>query len=92
MESSAVAAAARRAAVPFLAVRAVADPLGPPLPTSALAAIDAMGRFRTLRLLSALREHPEEILSLLRLARHFRAALRTLSAVSRMAGPNLAFD
>ena len=91
MESAAVAAAARRAGVPFLAVRVVADPLGPALPTSALAAIDAMGRFRALRLLSALREHPEEILSLLRLARHFRVALRTLSAVSRMAGPNLGF-
>lgn len=91
MESSAVAAAARRAGVPFLAVRVVADPLGPPLPTSALAAIDSMGRFRARRFWSALCRHPAEIPSLLRLAKQFRTALRTLSAVSRMAGPNLGF-
>ena len=90
MESGAVARAAWRAGVPFLAVRVVADPADLALPQAALCALDADGRTRPMRILGALVRRPREIPALLRLARHFRAARATLRTVTRVAGRRLA--
>ncbi len=54
MESAAVAAEAQKARVPFMAIRAVADPVGMTLPRSALTALDEFGRLRPLKLLKAI--------------------------------------
>lgn len=88
-ESAAVAIAAERAGVPFLAVRAVVDPAGFVLPSSALAAVDDEGCTRVSRLLASLVRRPGEIPGLFRLATHFRAARETLQAVVASSGRRL---
>jgi adenosylhomocysteine nucleosidase len=89
MESAAVAAEAQRAGVPFMAIRAVADPVGTTLPQSALASLGEFGKLRPLRLLKALAKNPVELFALVRLGRNFRAAQSTLSIVARLAGSKL---
>ncbi len=89
MESAAVAAEAQRAGVPFMAIRAVADPVGTTLPQSALASLDEFGKLRPSRLLKALAKNPVELFSLVRLGRNFHAAQSTLSIVARLAGSKL---
>ena len=89
MESAAVAAEAQGAGVPFMAIRAVADPADITLPQSALASLDEFGKLRPLRLLKALSKNPVELFALIRLGRNFRAAQSTLSIVTRLAGSKL---
>lgn len=90
MESGALARAARGAGVPFLAVRAVCDGHDMVVPRSAKVAIDGHGRLQPLRFARALLARPVEAADLWRLDRGFRAARRTLAAVARLAGPDLA--
>jgi adenosylhomocysteine nucleosidase len=89
MESAAVGKAAARAGVPFLVIRAIADPAQTVLPTSALRALDAEGQLQRFALLASLLKHPKDILGLWRLAEHFRAARTTLLAVVTAVGPTL---
>jgi adenosylhomocysteine nucleosidase len=89
MESAAVAKAAAHADVPFLVIRAVADPAQTALPTSALRALNAEGRLQGFTLLANLFKHPKDILSLWQLAEHFRAASATLQAAVTYVGPTL---
>ena len=89
MESAAVAAEAQGAGVPFMAIRAVADPVGITLPQSALASFDESGKLTPWRLLKALAKNPIELFALIRLGRNFRAAQSTLSIVARLAGSKL---
>jgi adenosylhomocysteine nucleosidase len=89
MESAAVAKAAAHAGVPFLIIRAVADPAQTALPASALRALNAEGRLQWFTLLANLFKHPKDILSLWQLAEHFRAASATLQAVVTYVGPTL---
>jgi hopanoid-associated phosphorylase len=84
MESGAVAAVAHAHALPFLAVRAVVDPLELALPASALAAGDATGSRALVAIGNALARRPDEIGDVLRLARAFRAAMRTLARVASL--------
>ncbi len=90
-ESAAVAAAASEADVPFVAVRAVVDPVGFSLPRVALAAVDEDGRTRLSRLLAALALAPWELPELCRLTAHYRAARKTLRTVVACAGRRLLF-
>jgi len=78
MESGAVAAAAREAGVPFLAVRAISDPVGMSVPPGALTAVDRYGRVRSLRMFLRLARHPGEVMGIVALGWSFRAACRTL--------------
>ena len=78
MESAAVAASAATAGLPFLAVRSIVDPVDCDLPRCVMASLDAAGETHVARLLGALARRPWEIVGLLRLARHFNAALRGL--------------
>jgi adenosylhomocysteine nucleosidase len=89
MESAAVAAVAQHALVPFMAIRAVADPVAMTLPQGALAALDEFGKLRRLRLLKALAKNPVQLFPLVRLARNFRSAQSTLVIVARLAGSKL---
>ena len=89
MESASVAQMASDARVPFIVVRAIADPLEMTLPLSGLEAIDRHGRLQPLKLLHGLIRNPAELFLLIRLARHFRDARRTLATVARLSGENL---
>jgi len=89
MESAAVAAVAHRAGIPFLSIRAVADPLATTIPPSVLVAVDELGRLSLSRLLKGLMQHPAELGDLIRLGFNFRAARATLTAVARLTGSNL---
>jgi adenosylhomocysteine nucleosidase len=89
MESAAVATEAKNAGVPFIAIRALADPAGMTVPQSALTALDELGGSRLVKLLKALARNPVELFALFQLARNFRAAQSTLADVARLAGSNL---
>lgn len=89
MESAAVAAVAQEAGIPFMAVRAVADAMDTTIPKSTLNAFDEFGRLRFLKLIQGLAGHPTELFALVRIARKYRAAQRTLAAVARLAGKDL---
>ena len=89
MESAAVAAVAQEALVPFVAVRAVADSTGITLPDSALNACDEFGRLNFLKLIRGIAARPTELFPVIRLARDYRAAQRTLALVARLIGSDL---
>jgi adenosylhomocysteine nucleosidase len=89
MESAAVGAVAQETRAPFMVVRAVADSADTTIPDSALNAVDEFGRLSLLKLIQGLAKDPTELLALVRIARNYRAAQRTLAAVARLAGNNL---
>jgi len=82
MESGPVAAAAARAEVPWLAVRAIVDPLQRRLPRAALGGVDAFGRLRPRVFLGLLSRRPQDLPVLMVLGRDLEAA----SASLRLAG------
>jgi hopanoid-associated phosphorylase len=79
LESAAAAAAARAAGRPFLVLRAVADPAGFALPHAAAIGLDDSGRAALAPVLASLLRRPGQVPSLLRLALHTRAALKSLA-------------
>jgi adenosylhomocysteine nucleosidase len=89
MESAAVARVASRAGVPFVAVRAVADPASLAVPGAALAAVDGWGRLRLLPLLAALVRQPGQWRALRTLRTGFAASQATLAGVAARTGPQL---
>jgi len=92
MESAAIGATAARARVPYLVVRSIVDPQEMLLPPCAVESVDEYGNIHPWRLLSGLSTQPASILSMMRLAGHFRAALTTLRTVAQLAGPRLCYD
>lgn len=80
MESCACASVAIQAGVPFLAIRAIADPAGMDLPAAILYAMQENGQIALGKLLLHVLKHPREIAGLIRLGRHFQLAKKTLSA------------
>ena len=78
MESHGVAQAAREHDLPFLIVRAVADPATMPIPTAARFGIGPGGERRALNVLAGLLRRPSELPAILRLARHSSAAMTAL--------------
>lgn len=83
MESAAVARIGHEAGRPFLAVRAIADRAGDPLPEAVTRAMDhASGEVRVGRLLAGALVSPRQWLPLLVLGRNFGAALATLRAAA----------
>jgi adenosylhomocysteine nucleosidase len=83
MESSAVAQVAEAHGVPFIAVRVIVDTARDGIP-QAVAGASRAGKLRMGRLVLGLIRSPLEIASLLRLARRYRAALRSLRAVAAL--------
>lgn len=78
LESHLVAAAAARAGLAFVALRAVADPAGRALPAAALIPLDEMGRPRIGAVLRSLLGAPGQLSDLFALARDTRRALAAL--------------
>jgi hopanoid-associated phosphorylase len=79
LESHVAAAAAQHAGRPFLVLRAIADPADFALPPAAAVGLDAEGRVALGPVLASLLRRPGQLGALLRLARHTRAALRSLA-------------
>jgi adenosylhomocysteine nucleosidase len=90
MESHGVAEVARRAHLPFLVVRAVADRSDQVVPRAALDAIDASGDVRHLALLGRLIARPWELWPVIDLGRSSARGLATLSRVALLV-PGLGF-
>lgn len=83
MESHAVAAVAAERGLPFLALRAIADPAQRSLPRAALGSIGPDGRSRLGPVLLGLGRRPWELPALLALDRSFRAALAALEKAAK---------
>jgi adenosylhomocysteine nucleosidase len=87
MESHAVARAAQRSSVPFMAIRAVADPAERTIPAWLAATIGNNGRPRLRVVAKGVLAHLSDVPRLFRLARDRRAALAALRRVALDAGP-----
>lgn len=83
MESLALAEAAAAAELPFIVVRAVADPAKRAIPETALVALDPAGRVHAGRLLAGLARRPGDLAGLLWLARDSARARRSLGRAAR---------
>jgi adenosylhomocysteine nucleosidase len=82
MESAAIAAIAARHELPFIAVRVIVDTADDALPRAVVSATRS-GRLRLWWLIASLARAPAEIAALLRIARRYRVATRSLLAVAR---------
>jgi hopanoid-associated phosphorylase len=84
MESLAIAEAAEARQLPFIAVRVIVDSASDALPQAVTAAADSEGHLQIWRLMGALARTPADLAPLLRLARRYRVANRSLAAVARV--------
>ena len=91
MESHAVAEEAVAAGLPFLVIRAIADPDGRALPAAALAALSDDGSARPWPVLLALLRRPDQLPGVIRLIGDSAAGFSALGRVGRRLGPGLAF-
>lgn len=82
MESIAVARIAQYHQLPFLAIRAIADPVDMDLPQAISQAMNANGEVILARLLRYLVRHPRELPSLVKVGLQFHAAQKTLATVA----------
>ncbi|MDX1575039.1 MAG: hypothetical protein R3285_02525 [Kiloniellales bacterium] len=87
MESYAVAGVAAGAGAPFVAVRAIADPAGRPLPRAVAENMGPDGRPRLGHVVLGLGRRPWEVTVLLRLRRDTGAALASLRRLAGGLGP-----
>lgn len=78
MESVAIAKVAQQHRLPFLAIRAIADPADMDLPKAVSYAFNDQGDIVLTRLLSFIARHPSEVPGLIKLGLHFNAAQNTL--------------
>jgi adenosylhomocysteine nucleosidase len=86
MESAAVAAVAASRNLPFLAVRAIADPQSLALPAFLPEITNEFGRPRLLRVSLALVRSPGALATLLALDSYFQESLRTLESAAELGG------
>jgi hopanoid-associated phosphorylase len=89
LESHLVAHAARKAGIPFLVIRAVADPAERSLPSAALVGLNPDGRTAVGPVLMSLARNPAQLPALLQVALDTRRALSTLrrAATLGIVGP-----
>ena len=78
LESAAVARAAAHHALPFAALRAIADPAHRSLPQAALAALGPNGQIALVRVIRTALRHPAELPALIALAADTARARRAL--------------
>ena len=83
MESIAIARVARQHTLPFLAIRAIADPVNMDLPQAINYSLNDQGDIVLGKLLLFLFLHPAELPGLIKLGLHFNAAKKTLKLVAR---------
>ena len=89
MESHGVATVAAAAGIPFLVVRAVADPAARALPRAVLGAVGSDGRARAGRVAAKLCLSPWELPAVLALGRDMRRALNSLTRLLDSGGRTL---
>lgn len=82
MESVSIAKVAQQQAIPFLAIRAIADPVSMDLPDAVSYALNDKGDVQLFKLLTFLCLHPKELSGLISLGKQFSAAKRTLKTVA----------
>ncbi len=87
MESHGVGEIAQAGGVPFLVMRAIADPAGMALPSSVRRSVGVDGSVRILPILGGLALRPGEIGALAALAGHSRKALRSLRQAATLGAP-----
>lgn len=90
LESLVVARAAHRARLPFIALRAIADPATRDLPRAALIPLSNDGAPNLPRVLISVLTGPGQIPGLIKTALETRCALRALARGVERAGPHLA--
>ena len=89
MESHQVVAVASAAGLPFLVLRALADPHDQVVPQVAREALRPDGRIRVRATFGGLARQPGELIALLRLARQSARGLASLRRAAALAGPGL---
>lgn len=82
MESAAIAKVAQKANIPFLVIRAIADPADMNMPGAVIYALNNEGSVNIKKLLIYLLTHPYEIPSLIRLGLAFSLARKKLKSVA----------
>lgn len=92
MESAAVAAVAAQMGIPFVAVRAIIDPLHFSPPQALLGAVYPDGRVNPLHLTRLVLGRTVQIGTLIKMGAGMRAARKTLTQVMQLTGPNLQFQ
>lgn len=88
MESHGVGEIAQAGGVPFLVLRAIADPAGMALPFSVRRSVGVEGGVRVLPILGGLALRPREIAAVAALAGHSRKALRSLRQAATLGAPD----
>lgn len=83
MESGAIAKVAQHYALPFLAVRAIADPATLDLPNAVTKALNKNGEVEISRIITSLIFNPKELPHLIQLGQYFQIAKKTLSNVAK---------
>lgn len=83
METVAVAKVAQEKKLPFLAIRAIADPVTMDLPKAIAYSLNSEGEVVMGHLLWFLLRHPGELPGLVKLGLHFNAAKKTLLLVAK---------
>lgn len=91
MESHVVAEVAAARRVPFLVIRAIADPAERRMPAWLAGVIGTDGRPVARRLVAGLAKNPGDLATMLRLGGDARRGLKALRRVAALAGPLLAF-
>ena len=92
MESYNVGAVAKEAGVPFMIIRAIADPLGRTVPDWVLGNISTHGNTRYWAMLAGLAAHPLDLCRLVRLNSDSRMALSSLRSIANRLGPLFALE
>lgn len=83
MESFAVGEVAMAHGVPFIAVRVIVDTATDAIHPALAGAMDSAGQVSTGRLIGRILSEPTDLVALLRLARRYRAARRSLRRIAR---------
>ncbi len=83
MESVAIAKVAQAHGLPFLSIRAIADPVNMDLPKAVSHALNEQGDVMVGKLLTYLMWHPAELPGLIKLGLHFHDAKKTLRLVAK---------
>lgn len=83
MESGAIAKVATHYALPFLVIRAIADPASMDLPNALENALNEKGEVAITRILKSLVLNPKELPHLIQIGQYFQIAKKTLSNVAK---------
>lgn len=83
MESIAIAKVANQHALPFIAIRVIADPVEMDLPLAVTHSLNQQGEVSICKLMYYLILHPKELPGLIKLGLHFSAAKKTLKLIAK---------